>query len=201
LRSELKRLQKDIGVTTLYVTHDQAEALALATHIGVLNRGTLLQYGSPQSVFQAPSSAFVARFVGDPQANILNVALAPGKGGGYSMQGEGFTASVPDSLGAAVKQKAQDAHLQVSVRPEDIEIKASRPPGESIQGMVSLDEPLTLYRLVSVRLADGGDAARFSTVKVLTPKDVPLALGQQVWVTFNTAKSHFFARETGDLIA
>jgi len=67
--------------------------------------------------------------------------------------------------------------------------------------MVSLDEPLTLYRLVSVRLGEGGASGRFSTVKVLTSKDKPLTLGQQVWVTFNTAKSHFFARDTGNLIS
>lgn len=198
LRSELKRLQKDIGVTTLYVTHDQAEALALATNIGVLNRGILLQYGSPQSVFQMPTSAFVARFVGDPQANILNVALKA-KGSAYVVEGEGFEAPVPDSLASAVKQKAQDAPLQISVRPEDIEVSGSRPSGDSIPGMITLDEPLTLYRLVSVKLGDG--AERSATVKSLVSKDRSLALGQQVWVTFNTAKSHFFARDTGNLIA
>ena len=84
LRSELKRIQKEIGVTTIYVTHDQAEAMALADKVGVINKGTLLQFGTSREVFQMPSSAFVAKFVGDPQTNIMNVILErQGPTGGY----------------------------------------------------------------------------------------------------------------------
>jgi len=209
LRSELKRLQKEIGVTTLYVTHDQAEALALADNIGVLNRGTLLQYGHPQSVFQAPSTAFVARFVGDPQTNIMNVSLESGGPAACFVQGEGFRLAIPDAVGVAVKEKAKamqrkeaaEGHVQVSIRPEDVELSTTTASGEVTEGRVFLDEPLTLYRVVTVKMGDGGPAERGSaSVKVLVGKELKLEPGQQVWLRFNPGKFHYFDRETGDLL-
>ena len=220
LRSELKRLQKEIGVTTLYVTHDQAEAFALADEIGVLNRGTLLQYGPPATIFRAPSTAFVARFVGDPQANIINVTLeSDGEKGGYVMRSEGFNLHVPDSVAAPAVQSVKamrgaggtDAGLQVSIRPEDIELR-TRPTDvaeaegddELAKGRILLDEPLTLYRVVTVKLGDGAAAestklrdSHATSVKVLVDKESRLETGQQVWLRFRPGKFRFFDRETG----
>jgi multiple sugar transport system ATP-binding protein len=216
LRSELKRIQKEIGVTTLYVTHDQGEALALADKIGVINRGSLLQYGTTQSVFQTPSSAFVARFVGDPQTNIMSVSLVSGGGtaggsvGQQFARGGGVSIPVSDATGTTLKEKlgakqresGQSLSMQVSVRPEDIELQLTDPPGDANQGTVFLDEPLTLYRLVTVRLGDGSPADGNSTnVKVLTAKDLKVEVGQRVWLRFNPAKAHFFDSETGDLLS
>lgn len=198
LRSELKRIQKEIGVTTLYVTHDQAEALALADKIGVINGGSLLQYGSPQSVFARPQSAFVARFVGDPQANIVNVSLASGAAGAYKVQGAGFSFPIPAAVAGPVNervgamQKGADAGIQVSVRPEDIELLVSNPPGDSSQGTVLLDEPLTLYRLVTVKLGDDKGEGNSTSLKVLASKELKLETGQKVWLRFNASKAHFF---------
>ncbi len=164
LRSELKRIQREIGVTTLYVTHDQAEALALADKIGVLNKGSLLQYGPPLSVFGSPSSAFVARFVGDPQANILNVSLVSGSSPGeYVLQAEGFRLPVSAGMGSTISQSAkspgksseEQAHMQVAIRPEDIQLVPTRDSDELVEAKVLLDEPLTLYRIVTVKVGDG----------------------------------------------
>ncbi len=200
LRSELKRIQKEIGVTTLYVTHDQAEALALADQIGVINKGHLLQYGSTQSVFQTPSSAFVARFVGDPQANILNVSLKRGDpAGGSFAQGEGFRLPVAEAKASVLKEKAKAEHMQVSIRPEDIELGVSASAGAT-EGKVFLDEPLTLYRLVAVKLGRGADEPGSAIVKVLAPRDLKLEVGQQVWLQFKPDRAHFFDRETGNLL-
>ena len=216
LRSELKRIQREIAVTTLYVTHDQAEALALADKIGVINKGNLLQYDSPQRVFQAPSSAFVAKFVGDPQANILNVSLnrrdstKDGAGSAFFAQGEGLRLAISDATGgmlldkatAARKEDEAQSHLQVSIRPEDIEMDVAHPSGDSTEGRVFLDEPLTLYRLVSVKLGGGTPEERGSAiVKVLASKDLSFEVGQPVWLRFKPDKVHFFDRETGNLLA
>ncbi len=203
LRSELKRIQKEIGVTTLYVTHDQAEALSLADKIGVLNRGSLLQFGPPQSVFAKPQSAFVARFVGDPQANIVNVSVASGVAGAHAVEGSGFRFPIPATVGGPLKEKTKDASasVQVSIRPEDIELAVSRPSEESSQGVVLLDEPLTLYRLVTVKLGDDKGEDGSTNLKVLASKELKLDTGQQVWLRFNPSRLHFFDRESGDLIA
>jgi multiple sugar transport system ATP-binding protein len=206
LRFELKRLQREIGITTLYVTHDQAEALALADRIGVINKGSLLQYGPPQSVFERPSSAFVARFVGDPQANILNVSLESGVAGSYLVEAAGLRFAVPAAIGAAIsdksaaRRKGEDSGIQVSIRPEDIELAVSRTPEDANEGRVLLDEPLTLYRLVTVSLGDGASEGSSTSVKVLAPKELKLATGQQVWLRFNPTRIHFFDRETGELL-
>jgi multiple sugar transport system ATP-binding protein len=206
LRFELKRIQKEIGITTLYVTHDQSEALALADKIGVINRGSLLQYGSPQSVFERPSSAFVARFVGDPQANILSVSLGPGLAGAYLVEAAGLRFAVPATIGVALKeqsaskQKGADAGIQVSIRPEDIELAVSRSSEEANEGRVLLDEPLTLYRLVTVKLGDVAPDGSSTNVKVLASKELQIASGQQVWLRFNPNRVHFFDRASGDLL-
>ena len=77
LRIELKRIQMELGATVLYVTHDQVEAMTMATRIGVLNEGELLQLGSPRDVYEQPNSVYVAARLGSPQINLLPAALTP----------------------------------------------------------------------------------------------------------------------------
>jgi ABC-type sugar transport system ATPase subunit len=223
LRAELKRIQHEVGATILYVTHDQAEALALADRIGVMNRGILLQYDRAQNVFERPSSAFVARFVGDPQANIMNVkvVLADGPDAltqqpqAYAIVGEGFRSSIPGTTARDILEKVRvlqqggpqaDGAIQVSIRPEDIQVATS--PGESggkIKGRVVLDEMLTLYRLLTVEL-DGdqgrasGDSPGRTSLKVLSEKESRIGLGDEVWLRPDLGKAHYFERTTGTAI-
>ena len=78
LRIELTRIQKDIGGTFLYVTHDQIEAMTMATHIGVLEKGKLIQFGTPREVYDHPSSISVAARLGQPRINIVDATIFPG---------------------------------------------------------------------------------------------------------------------------
>jgi multiple sugar transport system ATP-binding protein len=78
LRIELTRIQKDIGGTFLYVTHDQIEAMTMATHIGVLEKGKLIQFGTPREVYDHPSSVSVAARLGQPRINIVDATIFPG---------------------------------------------------------------------------------------------------------------------------
>jgi multiple sugar transport system ATP-binding protein len=226
LRAELKRIQHEVGTTTLYVTHDQAEALALADRIGVIDRGTLLQYDKAQNVFDRPSSAFVARFVGDPQANIMDVKVV--RAGGpvasppqpqqqqqsqaFAIVGGGFRSSIPDATARDILEKVgmlqqgrpqADGAIQVSIRPEDIQVATS--PGGSggeIKGTVVLDETLTLYRLLTVEL-DGdqgqasGDSPGRTSLRVLCEKGFKSGLGDEVWLRPDLGKAHYFDRTTG----
>jgi multiple sugar transport system ATP-binding protein len=80
LRLELKRIQQDLGATMLYVTHDQMEALTMATRIGVLEHGRLVQVGTPQDVYEDPASTYVAARLGSPRINLIARALVPGVG-------------------------------------------------------------------------------------------------------------------------
>jgi len=223
LRAELKRIQREVGATILYVTHDQAEALALADRIGVMNRGTLLQYDRAKNVFERPSSVFVARFVGDPQANIIDVrvvradgpAAFPQQSQPYTVIGEGFRSSIPATTARDILEKVRtlqqggpqaDGAIQVSIRPEDIQVATS--PGESggeIKGRVVVDETLTLYRLLTVEL-DGdqgqasGDSPGRTSLKVLSGKESKFGIGDEVWLRPDLGKAHYFERTTGAAI-
>jgi multiple sugar transport system ATP-binding protein len=224
LRAELKRIQREVGTTTLYVTHDQMEALALADRIGVMNTGTLLQYDRAKNVFERPSSAFVARFVGDPQANIMDVkvirkdgpaAFPQQQSQAFALVGEGFRSSIPDDTARDILEKVgtpqhggpqADGAIQVSIRPEDIQVATS--PGESggeIKGRVVMDETLTLYRLLTVEL-DGdqgpasGDSPGRTSLRVLSQKESKFGLGDEVWLRPDLGKAHYFDRITGAAI-
>jgi ABC-type sugar transport system ATPase subunit len=223
LRAELKRIQREVGATTLYVTHDQAEALALADRIGVMDGGTLLQYDRAQNVFERPSSVFVARFMGDPQTNIMNVKVIradgpadfPKQSQTYAIVGEGFRSSIPDTTARDILEKVRtlqqgrpqaDGAIQVSIRPEDIHVATY--PGESgseIKGRVVLDETLTLYRLLTVEL-DGdqgpasGDSPGRTSLKVISEKESKFGLGDEVWLRPDLGKARYFERTTGAAI-
>lgn len=102
LRVELKRIQADLGSTLLYVTHDQIEAMTMATHIGVLEEGRLVQYGTPKEIYEDPTSVYVASRLGLPRINVLPSSLFPGSHKGPQIglrpeniqQGDGIEATV-----------------------------------------------------------------------------------------------------------
>ncbi len=75
MRAELKRLQKSLGVTTIYVTHDQVEAMTMADRIAVMNKGRLQQYADPQTLYNKPANVFVASFIGSPPMNLIEGEL------------------------------------------------------------------------------------------------------------------------------
>jgi multiple sugar transport system ATP-binding protein len=102
LRIELKRIHADLAATLLYVTHDQIEAMTMATHVGVLEEGRLVQYGTPKEIYEDPSSVYVASRLGLPRINILPASLFPGTHKGAQIglrpenirQGDGIEARV-----------------------------------------------------------------------------------------------------------
>ncbi|MEM8822456.1 MAG: ABC transporter ATP-binding protein [Pseudomonadota bacterium] len=122
LRVELKRIHSDLGSTLLYVTHDQIEAMTMATHVGVLEEGRLVQYGTPKEIYENPSSVYVASRLGLPRINILPASLFPGEHRGAQIglrpenirQGEGVEATVlrSEHLGDQTR-----LHLEVEGHP------------------------------------------------------------------------------------
>ena len=121
LRLELKKMQKDFGITSIYVTHDQEEALTLSDRIAVFNKGVIEQIGTPQEVFNHPANLFVAGFIGSPQMNFLDGTLIK-KGELYGVDLGGDVIPLP-------KEKTADGKLdsyvgkkiKMGIRPEDID--------------------------------------------------------------------------------
>jgi ABC-type sugar transport system ATPase subunit len=108
MRAELKSLQQRLGKTSIYVTHDQTEAMTMADHLVVLNKGQVVQSGPPEEVFQYPANLFVARFIGSPPMNILEVKTAGGDVGVKGSNSPLTSLKVPDGL------------YQLGIRPDQL---------------------------------------------------------------------------------
>jgi iron(III) transport system ATP-binding protein len=176
MRSELKRLQSKIGITTVYVTHDQSEALALSDQIAVINRGRIRQIGSPRDIYYRPADAFVARFVG--ATNLLDgrlISAADGKGEVEVSGGRRLKCLVP--------HKIDDLSLvSVSIRPESIQFTAGPPSpaisdGNYLAGLVSAVTFLgSAYRVEVL----SGEV----TLQVTIPADMALPADRDVLLIF-----------------
>jgi multiple sugar transport system ATP-binding protein len=136
-RTFLKRLQRDLGLTTVFVTHDQAEALALADRIAVMSEGRIRQLGSPKDVFQRPVDTFVANFIGSTPMNLLPGTVS---GGVVSVAGASLKSGVSLPDGSSVT---------VGIRPEYLRVSGS-PSEEGITGRVSIVENLGVTSLVTL---------------------------------------------------
>lgn len=134
LRAEIKRLQKLRQVTSILVTHDQTEAIAMADRVAVMNHGVLQQVGAPQDLYERPANLFVANFIGEPPMNLMPAAFAPGGrvvGSGWSAT---LDASRLDVLGRG------EAAVVAGIRPEHVAVKAPDAPGDA-QGAIVYREP------------------------------------------------------------
>jgi iron(III) transport system ATP-binding protein len=126
MRFELKRLQRELGITTVYVTHDQSEALALSHSIAVMNGGRIEQIGTPREIYERPATQFVANFVGS--TNFLRGTVRAARGEGLYR-----VASDIGELTAASDESLREAEsVLLSVRPEDIQLSEARPGGENV---------------------------------------------------------------------
>src|SRR3954462_2747927 len=149
MRFELKRLQRELGITTVYVTHDQSEALALSHAIAVMNRGRIEQIGTPREIYERPVNQFVADFVGSSNFLDATVRAADGAAGYYRVES---ALGVMKALGLEPLQA--DDTVVVSVRPEDVHLSEARPDGENVwQGMV--DQKVFLGESVDFQVVVG----------------------------------------------
>ncbi len=170
LRVELKHLQKTQGSTTLFVTHDQIEALTMADRIAVLNEGRIVQQGTPDDIYDRPDTTFVAQLVGTPKINLLPANRRDG-----SVLARGSAITVP-----APRLALPDSFL-LGVRPEDI-----RPdPAGSFDGTVMLIEPLGVETIIHLRSGE-------LTLISLVPGMARQRVGEKIRFSIVQEKLHFF---------
>jgi multiple sugar transport system ATP-binding protein len=143
-RTFLKRLQRELKLTTVFVTHDQAEALALADRIAVLESGRLRQLGTPREVFQRPADTFVANFIGSTPMNQLDGTVH-----GEHIEAAGARLARPLGLNQV------DGPIRIGIRPEYLTLRPAEESGAGITGKVSIVENLGVSALVILDCADG----------------------------------------------
>ncbi|NSW76026.1 MAG: ABC transporter ATP-binding protein [Candidatus Atribacteria bacterium] len=147
MRAELKRLHMEIGATTIYVTHDQVEAMGMADKIVVMNEGVIQQIGSPREIYLWPENTFVAHFIGSPGMNFIPLSYVNRQTGFRLEDGQTFA---HEGLGQMV-EKAGVRNLILGIRPEFLSVS---PEGE-IRGTVISVEPLGYKNLCAVEITPG----------------------------------------------
>ena len=181
MRAELKHLQQELGITTLYVTHDQVEAMTLAHRVALLDKGVLQQLDTPARIYNDPANLFVAGFIGSPPMNFLRGGLAGGV-----LQGQGFHVNAP------VKADVQTA--VIGIRPEDCRIAtpglAQVAQSGSLEGEIYTVELIGDHTLVTINIA-----GQMLTVK--GAKDFERNAAGRVTVVFEPAAAFVFDEATG----
>jgi multiple sugar transport system ATP-binding protein len=157
MRSEIARIQSDLGVTTIYVTHDQVEAMTMGDRVAVIRKGELQQADTPQTLYERPVNIFVAGFIGSPAMNLVDAQLE-GDGDALVVKVGGFRLPVPSEVVAARPRLRAFAGqtIVLGIRPEDMEdaaIESDAPPERRIASTVELREALGSDVVVHFRIA------------------------------------------------
>jgi len=189
MRAELTRLHAELNTTTVYVTHDQTEAMTLGERVVVMNDGEIMQVDPPQTLYDYPKNRFVAEFIGDPAMNMLDVVVEDGVA-----VHDAFRLPLPREgadRSSAELGKARNAVL--GVRPEDLYLASERPDlGETdFTARIDVTEPLGDNLLVHCSVGD-------EVIKMQAAPRSPLEPGGTVSVTYDPARLHLFDQETGD---
>ncbi len=187
MRAEIKRIQKELKITTIYVTHDQVEAMSMADRIAVMNKGRVLQVGSPREIYHKPKTLFVAGFIGTPPMNFINVVFGLEKDR-YVLQGKAFKIILPNEMGRIIeKQLGVDKEVVLGIRPEHIGIVEDRGRRENniVEAEVYIVEPLGTETIINVKLDD-------TIVKVKTIKEIIFEPGSKIKLYIDPQRIYVF---------
>jgi multiple sugar transport system ATP-binding protein len=200
MRAELVKLHRRLGVTTIYVTHDQTEAMTLGQRVAVLNRGVIQQVDTPQRLYRRPANTFVASFIGSPPMNFIRSRLADGK-----LELGDHTVALPDELRRGLRQETGD--VLVGLRPEEFEDARLHGDGRRTTVLAEIEvteqlgpETLAYFRVEGLDVVEIGDR----TVELagalsarLDPR-TSASPGEQISLAINPDGLHLFEIESGD---
>ncbi|MCP4384383.1 MAG: ABC transporter ATP-binding protein, partial [Hyphomicrobiales bacterium] len=180
---ELRELHLRISATTVYVTHDQLEAMAMADKIAIMNDGIIEQFGRPQEIYDQPATMFVADFIGSPPMNFLHFhgCVAPGE----TVVGiDGAEIAIPDP-----REERQETELALGVRPEHIRFD----DGSALRGTVFGAEYLGTTQIVTVSTGHG-------QIKARLPAEIMAKEGESVGLAFRSERLSLFDAASGRAI-
>jgi multiple sugar transport system ATP-binding protein len=188
-RSEIKRLHAHLKTTTLYVTHDQEEALVLSDRLAVLKQGCLQQVGTPQNLYDAPANVFVASFIGYPSMNLLDARIE---------NDHAVLGAIRVPLPRRVGDRCPGDMVSLGIRPEQVLVSDLKPvESDSPTGIVRLVEPVGAQTWVTVEVVAG---ERSTTLLGLADRLFKAQPGECVAVSVVGSSPHLFDPRTGDRI-
>jgi len=212
MRAEIASLQRELGVTTFYVTHDQVEAMTMGDRVAVIKDGVLQQVDTPQNLYDNPVNVFVAAFIGSPSMNLFDATLRIGDSGGSVTLGSHTLALSAEVLAARPGLRAYDGRqVVVGVRPEDLEDATQAPDSPSDQRLSApvrlieaLGSEIMVHMSIDAPTVDSGDPdapeelpgdGQANAVGRFSPRS-PVRAGQVAEVAVSTENLHFFDAET-----
>ena len=187
-RLELIRLHQRLGITTIYVTHDQVEAMTMGHRIAVLRHGVLQQVGSPKDVYDRPVNVFVATFIGSPPMNLVDGSLVRANGG-WRFRGENVDLALyaeAMGLGDGALESAVGDGARLGIRPEHLRIGPAG--GDGIPGRVQLLEPVGSDLYLTVEAAG-------TTLQVRTDPDAQVSPGDNLTFSFDANRARVFTKD------
>lgn len=195
-RSNLRRLQQELGITTVYVTHDQMEAQGLADKIVVMNRGRVQQVGSPLEIYEDPVNLFVAGFIGTPPMNFIEGKLSAEQDGCYFHHPEFKLRLQGIVLGKLGDAPQFDREVVIGIRPEHIQLSPREESG-TVAAEVYVLEPQSNEYVVDLHLGKLLLKMRQDKRELGFKPEI----GQKVWMTFRQERMHLFDKNTGARLA
>jgi multiple sugar transport system ATP-binding protein len=195
MRSELKKLHVDIGATTVYVTHDQVEAMSMGDKVVIMNQGLLQQVGTPGEIYHSPNNLFVANFIGSPGMNFINCVPVKDESGEVSLKiiDVDKTVKIPEEIQKIILDKGEvDKNMILGVRPEDISMEFKECENY-INTEVYVIETLGNYNIIDVKI--GEDIVRVRTLPTVMPD-----IGIECCIGFDMSRIILFDKETEDSI-
>jgi len=202
MRAELKHLQREQRVTTVYVTHDQVEAMALGDRITLMNKGRIQQVGTSMEVYRHPANLFVAGFLGTPPMSLVPCVLRQQNGHIQAASGS-FAVDLPQRLSLALRARSDPRNVVVGLRPESVHLALRQPAPDSpaCPAAVYAVEPLGDENIVDLRIGSAQDeTAEAIALRARTAPAVRPRVGDKVWITPVATDVHVFDPQTEEAI-
>lgn len=190
MRGELKKLHERLRTTTVYVTHDQVEAMVMANMIAVMKDGRVQQVGTPQEIYSKPANRFVAEFVGSPKMNIFEATLDEKRGN--VLDAGAFEIAIPQNIATILKAASSSLEFLVGIRPEDVRLSPTAEEG-FIGSTVYLVENIGNLAYVTLQVGD-------ILVVAQVPPTVNLNVGDKAFFQLNIERIHIFDKKTETLL-
>lgn len=192
MRAELIRLQKMLETTTVYVTHDQVEAMTMADRIALMKDGKLMQIDAPLNIFNCPANLFVGGFIGSPSMNFLECEVYVNERGEAQLKSPSVSIPIREGISRMIHAHASTNEVIVGARPQHISVSRERVK-DSMECEVYAIEPLGTETIVDLKASD-------AIVRAVTDSGFQAHIGDRVWAAFEIDQLHVFDKKSEELI-